>query len=143
MKLSLGVVDIPYADEEGKTTGDVAEILEAEYGIMQYFFDSHKDDIIRELEKGLQGQIENLMLGAPVSDDVFAESMSAVEAMFRQFLTLEEMNYKVYGVPTIASRKGVNHRFKHPYAKANPSRPSFIDTGLFQASFKSWIEGNL
>jgi hypothetical protein len=35
--------------------------------------------------------------------------------------------------------RGVNHRFMHPYAR-RPSRPSFIDTGLYVANFTAWVD---
>ncbi|MFK2871852.1 hypothetical protein IR203_24655, partial [Salmonella enterica subsp. enterica serovar Weltevreden] len=40
----LGVIDIPYEDEN-TTTGDVAEYLEEKYQIMQTFFDRYGNDI--------------------------------------------------------------------------------------------------
>jgi hypothetical protein len=44
------------------------------------------------------------------------------------------------GVPTKAALKGINHRLRHPYRKSNPRRPSFVDTGLYVASFRAWME---
>jgi hypothetical protein len=38
--LHLGVNDLPYS-RGGKTTGEVADILEARYAIMQTFVDMH------------------------------------------------------------------------------------------------------
>jgi hypothetical protein len=43
--LHLGVIDIPYEDED-TTTGDVAEYLEEKYQIMQTFFDRYSNEII-------------------------------------------------------------------------------------------------
>jgi hypothetical protein len=39
-----------------------------------------------------------------------------------------------------AATAGVNHRKKKPYAKANPARPAFVDTGLYQSAFRAWVE---
>lgn len=142
MKLSLGVIEIPY-DNTGKTTGDVAEILETKYHVMGVFGFLHLDDIARDLEDGAAANLENMLMGAPVSADPYAGAMSKIEQRFRDFLSLGEMNkFGFAGIPTAAALAGVNHRLAHPYAKANPSRPSFVDTGLYESSFKAWIADN-
>ncbi len=140
-KLHLGVVDIPYdyKGEEGKTTGDVAEILEAKYGIMEFFVQKYERDIADDLAKAAQGALENLMMGAPVTDRAFAAAEDAISERFRSFLDNREMDGQVPGVATEAAKRGVNHRLRHPYAKRQ-SRPSFIDTGLYQASMRTWVE---
>jgi hypothetical protein len=48
----LGVIDIPYEDEN-TTTGDVAEYLEEKYQIMQTFFDRYGNDIADLMSKDL------------------------------------------------------------------------------------------
>jgi hypothetical protein len=56
--------------------------------------------------------------------------------MFRQFLDREEMNGLVAGVPTKAALGGARHgRGK---ITRRGQRPSFIDTGIFRASFRCW-----
>lgn len=143
--LKLGVVDIPYAGAPGskgqtsQTTGDVAEILEAKYGVMAYFADRHTDDIAGALTEAVEGSLENLMMGAPPSNDPFGAATGKIEQMFRKFLDDEEMRGQP-GVPTKAAQRGINHRLARPYAHENPRRPSFIDTGLYQNSFTAWIE---
>ena len=138
--LHLGVVDVPYT-EGGKTTGDVATILEDKYGVMEFFY-KHVGAyaIVRALERSSLGTIESLLLGVPAKITITAEAESEIEAMFRHFLSQREMDGKVTGVPTAAALKGINHELKHPYAKTNPVRPSFIDTEQYQASFKIWID---
>jgi hypothetical protein len=74
------------------------------------------------------------------SINLTAEGEGEIEAAFRQFLEQQEMDGRVDGVPTKASLKGVSHRLKRPNAKDNPTRPSFIDTGLYSASMKAWTE---
>jgi hypothetical protein len=37
-------------------------------------------------------------------------------------------------------RGAVNHRLARPYAKDNPQRPSFRDTGVYESSFTVWTE---
>jgi len=152
--LFLGVMDLPYADgasyrEAGRrkpkqmgssTTGDVAAILEEKYHIMEVFFELHGDEIAEDLVNSLAGAIENIDMGAPTSIDALGEAGSKIEERFRDFLMKKEMeSLGIPGVPTQASLEGHSKRFKHPYAKRAP-RPSFIDTGLFEGSFKAWVD---
>lgn len=155
--LNLGVADIPYSHvpKPGKgrgrkqrravsgsqTTGDVAGYLEDKYHVMQNFFELRRSEIDDALVKSLRGALFNLSSGAPVSVDPFAAGMGDIETAFRKFIedrVMEGIGYP--GVPTGAALKGVNHRLLHPYAKGNPRRPSFRDTGLYEQSFKSWID---
>lgn len=150
MKLHLGVIDIPYREFKagkakkgsgGKTTGDVAEILESKYHIMESFYELHKREISRDMMASLQGAMESMMGGGPVASDPFIASMGKIETRFKRFLSDREMERIGYpGVPTAAALAGVNHRLKHPFAKANPRRPSFIDTGQYSAAMKAWVE---
>jgi len=138
MILHLGVTELPYAAAGGKTTGDVAEILEAKYHVVEVFYEENKETVVSALEDSLQGALESLIMGAPVSIAPLAGGLSKIEERFKKFLSNKEMDrLGVPGVPTAASLAGVSHRFKRPYARRAP-RPSFIDTGLFQSSFKAW-----
>jgi hypothetical protein len=162
--LHLGVLDYPYANpatqkkvaqaKKGKankpikpktqsgmqTTGDVAEILEAKYGIMDTFAFMRLPDIAKELENSIAGELESLMMGGSGSSNPFKSAESAIESMFKNFLSKGDIEHAgIKGVPTQAAMKGVNHRLAHPYAKSNPRRESFIDTGTYAASFKAWI----
>lgn len=168
LTLHLGVIEIPYVEREPpakqkariarnhkkplarpkhaaaehKTTGDVATIIEAKYGLMNAFFENKEVEIVGFLEESLGGALEDLLSGAPVSGrDPFAEGAEKIEERFRTFLSSREAEtIGIEGTPTAAARKGVNHRLKHPYAKANARRPSFIDTGLMESSFKAWVD---
>ncbi|MFU0965722.1 hypothetical protein [Kluyvera ascorbata] len=136
--LHLGVIDIPYEDEN-TTTGDVAEFLEGKYKIMQTFFDRHGQDIAALMADDLAGGLENMLAGAPTPRDPFAESMSRVHDLFVAFLDNEEMN-GIDGVPTRRALLGISKRFKNK--KGNP-RASFIDTGNYQAAMRAWVSGVL
>lgn len=162
MKLILGVVDIPYTNSRSLptpkaiakarkkpprpavgsvstvTTGDVAEILEKKYHIMEVFVDRHEEQIGDILANSLAGELENVLMGAPPANDPFGGATSKIEAEFRAFLDRDEMaEASVPGVPTKAARMGVNHRLKK---KRGAPRPSFVDTGLYQASMAAWVE---
>jgi hypothetical protein len=168
--LHLGVVDIPYVDgpaaikklvsrigrrrdrtldenteglgsKRGVTTGDVAGWLEDRYHIMELFFEAHHDDITRLLTESIAGQLENLLAGAPFNDlNPLAGGTEEIENLFRKFLSDREVEgLGIPGVPTQAALDGVSARFKSGY---NPKgrRPSFIDTGLYEASFRAWSD---
>jgi hypothetical protein len=159
MLLHLGVIDQPYAYERqqvssrtgkplkrGKrvslsvSTGDVAEFLEAKYHPMEVFFEIHGSEIAADLEEGLAGALESLLMGAPADASPFASAAGKVEERFRKFLDTKEMETLGYpGVPTEAALRGVNHRMARPYQRRD-ARASFIDTGLYQTSFKSWVD---
>jgi hypothetical protein len=146
-KLYLGVMDIPYK-EDSQTTGEVAEILEKRYGVMNAYFDSHKLGIAKSMEDSVANALETLMLGGPTDASPFASAESFIDADFRQFLSSSEIEkLGIPGVPTQAALDGVSHRFKNPRYKVTkgkkvkrPRRPSFIDTGLYQASMKAWFD---
>lgn len=154
IKLHLGVYDLPYAQAPKRhqrktgsagtqTTGDVAGWLESRYHVMEIFFEDKRDDIAADLEESLQGALESILMGAGNANsfDPTGKAMSAIEDRFKTYLSSGEIEQSGYpGVPTQAAKDGVNHRLKHPYGKTNPQRPSFIDTGLYQASFKAWAD---
>lgn len=160
--LHLGVVDISYSNEspapkkvakarKGKankprkpkgasqpvmTTGAVAEILEAEYGILGEFAERYGQQIADAFANSAAGALESVMMGTPVNDP-YATATTEIEESMKLFLDLEEMNGKP-GVPTKAALDGVNHRLK---IKKGAPRPSFIDTGLMQANYRAWTDG--
>lgn len=148
--LHLGVVDMPYAhDPKGTSTGDVAEILEVRYHVMEVFFELHRHDIAADLEHSVAGAIEALMQGAPPENSSpFGRAEAEIEKRFKNFLDSQEIERMgIPGVPTQAALDGVSHRFKNPrYMKKGKKlvkrqrRPSFIDTGLYEASMKAWFE---
>lgn len=139
--LHLGVVDIPYADGD-KTTGDVAEILEAKYQVMRRFVDSIGNDAIATaMERSAQLALEAVMMGSNSAGlNLTAEAEQEIEAAFRLFIDQKELDFVAPGVPTQASLNGVSHRLKHPTSKDNPVRASFRDTGLYESSFKVWTD---
>ena len=141
--LHLGVLDQPYDD--GATTFSVAEILEAKYHVMEIFYELRKEDVAKALEKSIQSALDMLDSDAPAeSINPFATASADIEASFKQFLDSQEIERIGYpGVPTQAALDGVSHRFKRPRGKKTDKRaprPSFIDTGLYEASMKAWID---
>jgi hypothetical protein len=125
----------------GKTTGDIAEILESRYKIMRVFFDMEKAPvIIPAVVDSMKGAVVNMMMGQPGPMVPTAQAMETIKTRFKTNLSMRRYDGKIRGVPTEAARLGVSHRFKRPYAR-RPERPSFIDSGLYQSSFTAWMEG--
>lgn len=135
MKLHLGVIDIPYASES-TTTGDVATFIEEKYGLMQSFADRHADEIAKSVAESLAGAAADFAQYG-VTVDPIADAAGDIEQMFRSALDAREYDGEA-GIPTEAAKKGVSHRFKKK--NYGGERPSFIDTGTYQASFKVWTE---
>lgn len=159
--LHLGVIDVPYVEGETKpkqrarvkknrkapkperehnnaTTGDVAEILEEKYHVMEIFWQLHGQEGADALTEGLVGQMENVLSGAPLTGDPFGEAESTIDHLFKKFLSEGEMDKLGYpGVPTQAALKGVNPRLKK---KRGAPRPSFIASGLYEASAKCEVD---
>jgi hypothetical protein len=142
--LHLGVADVPYNEPatkkapSGETTGGVAELLEDKYHIMRIFFEEHKSDVALALENSLAGALENLLMGAPANVTPLGEGAAKIESAFKRFLEDKEMDRLGYpGVPTKASLLGISRRFK---GKRGPPRPSFVDTSLYESSFKTWLD---
>lgn len=140
LTIHLGVVDVPYAG--GKTTGDVAQILEDKYHIMEVFYESLGRDVVQKaIDNSIDKALINLVMGKPTNlSDGFASFTTEMDQAFKHFLSQQEMDGVVGGVPTQAALNGVNHRLKHPYAKSNPERPSFIDTGTYESHYTTWVE---
>jgi len=124
---------------KGKTTGDVAQILEAKYHIMATFYEMNKTAIASALEKSMVGSVIDMVNGKPGPTKPDAQALSDIETSFKQALSMRAFDGVIKGVPTAASLGGVSHRFKKPYAN-RPARPSFINTGLYQSSFTVWTE---
>ncbi|MGH8321587.1 MAG: hypothetical protein ACRESI_06505 [Gammaproteobacteria bacterium] len=141
--LHLGELVQPYElYGQGRTTGDVGGYLEAKYGIMQTFWDRHGQQTANDLASAVGDEIEAIMAGAPAQrSDLFATAMSKTGERFKAFLSSREVERSgIPGVPTKAALRGVSHRKMHPYRKRG-RRPSFIDSGLFEASFMAWMSG--
>lgn len=160
--LHLGVVDLPYVGNEtrgarrarvkaGKAakppavnvgvdlTGDVAEILEEKYHVMQHFYELHGQEIADLVANSMAGNLETMLMGGPHAEASFASAESGIDQMFRNFLSNKELDALGYpGIPTQAAKDGVNPRFKSGRGPKN--RPSFIASGLYQSSFKTWVD---
>jgi hypothetical protein len=164
--LHLGVDDIPYVEapsgprrmaksRPGKqkkrpsrsvargseqTTGEVASILEAKYNLMRTFFETQEEAIAEVFAQSMANSLDQLLASpGAIAVDPFGSAMSKVEAMFKHWLSSGEAErVGIPGTPTKAALKRRSLRFKSK--KADGPRPSFIDTALFEGSFRSWVE---
>jgi hypothetical protein len=120
------------------TTGDVATILEAKYGILAAFWRMHDQDCAGDLEVSLGGAMESLLMGRAV--DPWGRATQAIQQRMKDFINSKEVEMAgIPGVPTKAALAGVSHRRKHPYARSNPRRPSFRDSGTMVGSYRAWM----
>jgi hypothetical protein len=156
LTLHLGVAEISYvaAPNPGQkkatastvTTADVAQFLEEKYHPMETFANVHGQEMADALAQSMVGALENLELGAPLSQNVFGEAESKIEHMFKKFITMGEMDsLGIPGVPTQAAKdrasgKKRSSRMKNKRRGGNAKPISFYDTGLYESSMKAWIE---
>lgn len=119
------------------STGQVAEWLEDRYHVMEVFYESDAG-AMPLLKQSLQDALEDVLMGAPVGANPFLGATSEIQARFKQFISGRAMEMLgIPGVPTEAALMGVNHRLKR---RRGPRRPSFRDTGLYEASFQAWVD---
>lgn len=156
LTLHLGVLDLPYVQAPSPrqknptagtvTTGDVAEWLEGDYKIMETFMVQHGQEVADDLAQSVQGAMENMMMGLSVQNDVFASGTSKIEDRFKKFILTGEMDrLGIPGVPTQAAKdrasgKRRSARMKKRRRGGNTKPVSFYDTGLYESSFKAWID---
>ena len=120
-----------------QTTGDVAGWLEDKYKPMEAYLATHGQEVADNLAQSMLGAMEAQLMGGPAGDP-YAEGASKIEEGFKAFLSAGEIEtLGIPGLPTGAASRGVNHRLK---LKKGAPRPSLIDTGLYQSSFKAWVE---
>lgn len=160
MKLTLGVLNVAYSDATGKknsrkTTAEVARFLEDKYHVMETFAMTKQNQIAAVLADSVSNAIENMVKhGRRDGAAVTFEGEQKIEALFRAFLSAGEMQRIVNSLTQAereyflsstggfsgAAKRGINHRKKHPYSKKNKARQAFIDTGLYMASFRAWVQ---
>ena len=150
--LHLGVVDVGYTDGDGTTTtGEVSGYLEDRYHIMRIFAEQEDDFIRKQLVDAVAGAIESIAQGRPVAGlntslgtkldtrSLFGASINQrIEERFRDALDSGELHrYLPVSQQSKAAAAGINHRKKD--VNSRQARQAFIDTGLYQASFRAWV----
>ena len=121
----------------------VANILEGKYGIVETFSTIHEDEIKNIMHEGFKEVAERVMAereGHTTAKikNLMKPSTKQVEELFKSFLDHEEMNGMAEGVPTRAAMRGIRHGRGRKTKRG--ARPSFIDTGIYRASFRAWVK---
>ena len=164
ISLKLGFINTPYTTEavarpmaaaraeerrarkrsfsKTMTAEDVAKILEAKYQILDTFEEVYGTRIQATILGRFTEVAGDVLSGARRRGDLgslLKPATKEIERMFKQFLDNEEMNGRVPGVPTQAALTGVRHGRGSKTRQGVP-RPSFIDTGIYRASFRAWVD---
>ncbi|MDI2113067.1 hypothetical protein [Commensalibacter nepenthis] len=145
-EINLGVIDYPYSNNGGQSTGSVAKILEDKYEILTNFAARHEDDIAQALTDAMTNAVRNQIQTGKLNRSAFNTAFSQISSDMKQFLSSQEVEkIGIKGVPTQAALKGVSHRFKrkrkrivHGKRTLGARRPSFIDTGQMESSYIVW-----
>lgn len=143
-------VEAPAKAQRTVTTAQVARWLEDRYHVMEVFYESD-GGVLPLLRESMEDAMEDVLMGSPVGANPFLAATSEIQKRFKQFIsnrTMETMGYP--GVPTKAALMGISSRFKahksgiglvrRKGSVAGVRRPSFRDTGLYQASFMAWVD---
>lgn len=151
MKLKLGVIEVP--EPGGITSYGLGKILEDKYSLFSSYVEMHHKDIENELCEALAGAFETFQKTGHVAKKPFDAAGQKLSLGLKKFIYEEELAGKVAGVPTKAALEGLSTRTmngktpkkvragqKFKKVKTGVRRPSFIDTGIFEASTKVWIE---
>ena len=159
LKLGLGVIDVP--EPEGGSTYSVGMDLEKRYGLFSMFYNFREKEISELIAKDAAIGLEMMLKGESVSiASVFAVSADTISDKMHDFITNQEVEkvaamYGERGIPTQAALDGTSYRFEKGVTakrwikgkrgggkavkKRNP-RPSFIYSGVFEASLKAEIK---
>ena len=152
--LHFGFEETSYSDKS-LTAADVAEILEDKYGVVEHFYELHKNEIeeliteafASELNNSLQNNVSwnttnaswkgtNIEIMTATKSNPYAIAIDKIKEMFHRAIDQKEFDsLGIPGVPTKDSLKG-----KTPSTNKGPVRPSFLFSGIFKESFRVWIE---
>jgi hypothetical protein len=129
---------------QGKNSGQVALELETKYQIVETFYKMEEDNLIipllaDEYRAALDLEMELAGSGLPPIHIMTTKGIDKIETRFRRNLSGRRYDGIIRGVPTLSAQRGISHLRRNP-AASRGSRPSFIDTGLYQRSFKAWEE---
>ncbi|SAK53533.1 hypothetical protein AWB78_01335 [Caballeronia calidae] len=129
-----------YTAGDGKsstTTGDIATFIESEYHVMRTFLELYEGDISQLLADEITGAIESIAQGKPVTRLSFGVGTDRIAEKFRDYLDAREWK-QTSGQAVAAADRGDNVRKKA--RKQDNGRAEFIDSGLYQASFRAWVD---
>lgn len=140
-------MNVPY-DDEDVTTYEVAKKLEKKYQVMGIFVEKEMNNIQQVVVDAVLGEIDNMKMGKPKTT-LGNRTLGGIEELFRDFLDADEWQ-NITGKTIMAARMGITSRKKmtierllvNGFMGGDEPRPAFIDTGLYQATFRAWIDVN-
>ena len=137
-KVSLGVLEVAYTDEEGATTtGEVAEILEKKYDVMATFVDAHADKIKDDVASVYVLFLNNYLKTGETWGGHKEFPLEKVDSEFSDYLDRDEWQ-RITGRTIMAAALGLSSRKKDK--QYSGPRPAFIDTRLYQRSFRAFLK---
>lgn len=158
--LGLGVIDVP--EPEGGSTYATGLELEKVYGLFSLMANHYAKEIADLVGQDAAIGLEMMEKGQTVEiPKVFAVSSEGISRLMHTFITSQEVervaaSYGERGIPTQAALDGRSYRFeKGVTAKRwvkkglrgagkevtkRAARPSFIYSGVFEASLKAEIK---
>lgn len=156
MKITVDFEDVPYTQSSYKrlgmrgnrkkigagkttTTKEVAEILERKYHIVRFFLENHAEEIAEPILGVVNARMAYAMQGSAIPK-LGKVGIKAANAAFVDMIKKRELDGKVPGVPTEASKGYTRKRLgKHKGFRVR-RRPSFYDTGLYAHAFRLKVE---
>jgi hypothetical protein len=157
MRITVDFEDVPYAQSSYKrlgmkgnrkrigagkttTTKEVADILERKYHIVRFFLENHAEEVAEPILDIVNARLAQAMRGGQALPKLGKIGVKAANEAFVQMIKSREMDGKVPGVPTEASRGYTRKRLgKHKGFRVR-RRPSFYDTGLYANAFRLKVE---
>ncbi len=137
-RVTLGVLEVAYTDEEGgTTTGEVAEILEKKYDVMGTFVDAHADKIKDDVASVYVLFLNNYLKTGETWGGHKEFPLEKVDAEFKDYLDRDEWQ-RITGRTIMAAALGLSSRKKDK--QYSGPRPAFIDTRLYQRSFRAFLK---
>jgi hypothetical protein len=147
----LGVVDVP--EPNGISSYELGKILEEKYTLFSAFVELHNKEIADQISESLAGAMETYLATGHLPKNPFDSAGQELTLSLKKYIYTEELAGVVGGVPTQAALEGITTRTmngktpkkvkagqKFKRVKTGVRRPSFIDSGIFEASTKVWIE---
>ena len=144
MKIYLGVEQKPEWGNSQWDTEQVANHLEESYDLFSAYVDNKKEKIANHLSSGIEQAIANIVAGKPYKREL-NNSVAVIGKDLKNFINTKEAENLLapgkgkYPVPSQAALDGKSKKRSKPYAKG-ARRPTFVDSGIFVGSIKSWVE---
>jgi hypothetical protein len=123
------------------TTGELQKILEARYGIVEFFWDKHSEEVVGGIIEAYFDELAKPESGKGSRTDYMGKAIRRGEQAFRDMLDNRELDGQVDGVPTAAAVSGHSiAKRRRKRGTIRKERSSFVETGLYRDSFRIEVE---